>query len=92
MLKSKGFWYLMMAGSLAGWALTITGLVKPFEDEKIKKLWKTILLVWVVGHPLEMPLSLKIGRAAGVSPLKTVVETMLFGFTWWLPLKLKVFK
>ncbi|HQG32272.1 MAG TPA: hypothetical protein PLA83_10105 [Deltaproteobacteria bacterium] len=92
MLKSKGLWYLMMGGALAGWAFIVAGLVKPFEDEKLKKFWKQILLVWVLGHPLEMLLSMRIGRAAGVSPVKTAVKTMLFGFTWWLPLKLKVFK
>lgn len=92
MLRSKGLWYLMMGGALAGWAFIIAGLVKPFEDEQIKKAWKTILLVWVFGHPLEMPLSLRIGKAAGLSPSRTILKTMLFGFTWWLPLKLNVFR
>jgi hypothetical protein len=92
MLKSKGFWYLMMGGALAGWAFAISGLLKPFEKEQIKKIWKKIFLVWVFGHPLELPLSLRIGKAAGLSPARIVLKTLLFGFTWWLPLKLKVFK
>ena len=37
----------------------------------------------VLGHPLGYPL--REDGAAGVSPVKTAVKTMLFGFTWWLP-------
>jgi hypothetical protein len=92
MLRSKGFWYLMMAGSLAGWVFAIRGLIRPYEHEGIKRIWKNILLGWVVGHPLELGLAIPAGKAAGISVLKTVLKTMLFGFTWWVPVSLKVFR
>ena len=37
MLKSKGFWYLMMAGAVCGWVFTVAGLVKPFRNETDRK-------------------------------------------------------
>lgn len=92
MLKSKSFWYLLMAGALGGWAISIAGLLKPIEDEKLKKAWQGIFCTWVFGHPLELGLALGIGRSRGLSTLRTVVKTLLFGFTWWLPLKLGVIK
>ena len=88
----KLFWLSMMAGSLCGWAFAVAGLVKPFEDEKIKKLWKGIFCTWVFGHPLELALAIGIGKAKGLSILRTVVKTLAFGFTWWVPLKLGIIK
>ena len=64
-MMKKAFWLLLMIGSLFGWAFAITGLVKPFENEKIKKIWKCIFCTWVFGHPLELALSLGIGKKAG---------------------------
>jgi hypothetical protein len=92
MLKSKSFWYLLMAGALGGWAISIAGLVKPIKDEDLKKIWKGIFCTWAFGHPLELGLALGIGRSRGLSTLRTAIKTLLFGFTWWLPLKLGVIK
>jgi hypothetical protein len=88
----KLFWFTMMIGSLCGWAFTIAGIVKPFEDEKIKKIWKCMFFTWVFGHPLELALSLGIGKKAGLSLFRTVLKTLAFGFTWWVPLKLGIIK
>jgi len=92
MLKGKSFWYLMMAGALGGWAISIAGLVKPIKNENLKKIWQGIFCTWAFGHPMELALALSIGRARGLSTLRILVKTMLFGFTWWLPLKLGVIK
>ncbi|HQI81662.1 MAG TPA: hypothetical protein PLR71_08890 [Deltaproteobacteria bacterium] len=92
MLKSRGFWYLMMAGAVLGWVFIVVGLVRPFRNETLKKLWKSLALTWLVGHPLELVLSRGIGAAAGVSPAHTLVKTIVYGFTWWLPVRLGVFK
>jgi len=92
MFKGKSFWYLMMAGALGGWAISIAGLAKPIKNENLKKIWQGIFCTWVFGHPLELALALGIGRARGLSTLRTVIKTLLFGFTWWLPLKLGVIK
>ncbi len=92
MLKSKSFWYVMMAGAVAGWAFAIKGLVQPFEGQVVKKAWKNVLLGWALGHPLELVLAVPIGKAAGLSFRRIFAKTMLLGFTWWLPLFLKVFR
>lgn len=92
MLKSKVFWVFMMMGSLLGWAFILAGLVKPIENRTVKKIWSRVLLVWSVGHPLELLLAIPIGKAAGVPTGKTILKTMMLGFTWWVPLALKVFK
>ena len=92
MLKNKGFWYLLMAGALAGWVFSIMGLVRPYKNETIKKVWKNVFFTWAFGHPLEILISRSIGKSAGLTSVKTAIKTILFGFTWWLPVKLGVFK
>jgi hypothetical protein len=51
-----------------------------------------MFFTWVFGHPLELALSLRIGKRAGLSVFRTVLKTLAFGFTWWVPLKLGVIK
>lgn len=92
MIKSKGFWYFMMAGAVCGWVFTVIGLVKPFKNETMKKLWKSTALTWIFGHPLEVLFVRDIGSAAGYSQAMTIIKTIVYGFTWWLPVKLGVFK
>jgi hypothetical protein len=92
MLKSKPFWYFMMLGALAGWAFSILGIAKPFKNEKLRKLWASILCTWALGHPFEIFMSSRIGKKMGLSFFRTATKTLLFGFTWWLPLKLGVIK
>jgi len=92
MFKSKFYWYVMMLGAIGGWVFSIYGIVKPFKDENLKKVWKNILATWVIGHPLELAISTRIGKNLGLSSARTVIKTLLFGFTWWLPLKLGIIK
>lgn len=42
-------------------------------------------------HVGELPLALQVGKLRGLGLAKTVVMNLLFGFTWWLPVKMKVF-
>jgi len=92
MIKTKGFWYLMMAGAVCGWIFTVTGLVRPFRNETLRRIWKSVALTWLFGHPLELLVAKGIGAAAGFAPGRTVVKTLVYGITWWLPVKLEVFK
>jgi len=92
MIKSRVFWYIMMTGALAGWAFALRGFFMPYESERAKKAWKGVLLGWALGHPLELVLAFPVGRAAGFSAGRTVLKTILFGFTWWVPVSLKVFR
>ena len=78
----------MMAGSVLGWLFAISGLLFPFESGTLRVLWWFVLLGWGIGHPLELAQSLPIGKLRGVPLKDTIINTMVFGFTWWLPLKL----
>ena len=92
MFKGKLFWYTMMAGAIGGWIIGISGLVRPSKNDVIKKGQQAVLCIWALGHPLELLISSRVGKKMGVSLLRTTIKTLLFGFTWWLPLKLGVVK
>lgn len=81
-----------MAIALAGWLVIFIGILAPFESGIGQALWWGILLIWGIGHPLEMAISLPIARRAGISPERAVLMTLVFGLTWWVPVKLGVMK
>jgi hypothetical protein len=43
-------------------------------------------------HTLELIISLGIGKEHGLSRTRTIIKTIFLGLTWWIPLKLGVFK
>ncbi|KQC07061.1 MAG: hypothetical protein APR62_07085 [Smithella sp. SDB] len=91
MFNNKLFWTIfMMPGAILGWLFIIFGLLYPIENELLRKIWIIIVCIWCIGHPLELILSIPIGKKAGISTGTVFLKTMLFGFTWWLPLKLGV--
>ena len=91
MLQRKMFWYGGQAVCLAVWIFNIIGLIKPYGNEATRKLWKISMPVWAIIHPVEIPLAYGLAaKGAGVSLKRTVVKTILYGFTWWVPLKMGV--
>ena len=91
MFKKKIFWYLfMMPGAILGWFFAIFGFVCPIENETVRMLWLVITCILVITHPLELILSIPIGKKAGITTGTTVLKTLLFGFTWWLPVKMGI--
>jgi hypothetical protein len=91
MFKNKVFWYLfMMPGAILGWLFIIGGVICPIGNETLRTIWLVIVCVWCIGHPLELILSIPIGKKAGISTGTTILKTMLLGFTWWLPVKMGV--
>ncbi|MDY6905409.1 MAG: hypothetical protein SWH61_12065 [Thermodesulfobacteriota bacterium] len=91
MPKSKPFWYGNMAGAIFGWGFVLLGLIVPLTG-LIHTLWIVIALLWIAGHPLELIAALPIAKKAGYTPGKTVINTLVFGITWWIPVKLGVFQ
>lgn len=91
-MKNKPFWYANMAFAVLGWLFFIYGLFVSFDSSLMNFLWWTVVLLWGIGHPLEMAFSIPIAKKEGVSLEKTIVKTMVFGIMWWIPLKLGVFK
>lgn len=92
MLDSKLFWYGNKVGAVLGWVLVIYGLIFSFDSGMMRLLWLIVLIGWGFGHPLELTQSLPIARKKNI-PLKTaVIKTLVFGLTWWIPLKRGVFE
>jgi len=90
MLRNRLLWTgILMPGSLAGWAFVIAGLFLNFTGI-VGTIWLVMLVIWMVAHPLEIIMSYGIGRAKNIPPAMIAVKTILFGFTWWLPLKMGV--
>jgi len=90
MFRKRFFWEgVLMPGSLAGWIFAISGLFIGYEGV-IGMCWLVVFLVWTIAHPLEIIVSYKIGKDRNLSFARTALKTVLFGFTWWLPLKMGV--
>ena len=91
-MNKQTFWKGMMAGSVAGWLFIFWGIFFPFESGLIRGLWWVVMLGWAILHPLELALSMPVGKQKGLTPQHIFVKTMVFGFTWWLPVKLGIFE
>jgi hypothetical protein len=89
MLLSKGFWYFLMAGAIALWIGVICLGFVLFPNNTGAALAVPGLLF--LAHCAEIPASSKIGRDKGLSLVRVVVKTLIFGFTWWVPVKKGVF-
>ncbi len=90
MFTSPALWkFVLMPGSLFGWAFAISGVLFPYEG-LMRIIWLTVFLIWAVVHPLEIFISWDIGKSKNLSFVRTAIKTILFGFTWWLPLKMGV--
>lgn len=55
-------------------------------------LWVIITVLWAVGHPFELLIAMPIAKKAGFTLEKTLVNTLVFGIVWWIPVKLGVFE
>jgi len=92
MLQNKMFWYSIVLGGIGGWFFILSGLLYPFQNDLLHKIWLVILILWVGGHPFELLIAMPIGKKAGLSTQRIVCKTLLMGVSWWIPLKLGVFK
>lgn len=84
-MNNKLFWYFLQFGAIILYAVSI-----PFG------YWLfpgSTLCAWsffaglVLLHISEIPYARKIGSEKNIPFSSVVVKTLLFGFTWWLPLK-----
>jgi len=85
MFEKREFWYFLMFGALGLWiAVFLLGFLL-FPESRTGKAALPIALF--ILHLSEVPLSLRIGKSKGISQQRVVINTLLFGFTWWLPIK-----
>jgi hypothetical protein len=84
-MKSKGFWYGMMVGTMFLFGGTIALGRYLFPGDFI--LSRIFFIGLLIIHALEIFISWKIGKDKQVPPSMIILKTILFGFTWWVPLK-----
>ena len=89
MTSNKTFWMMLMTGSIGLWALSVVGGQLLFPENPLKA-WGLFLILIVI-HVSELPATFKLGRERGLSPHSVLIKTMLYGFTWWVPLKKGIF-
>ena len=86
MIQNKRFWYFLMFGAIVLYALSILLGRYLFPGDLLMS--HIFFIGLVVLHIVEIPaVSLKIGREKGLPSMIVVMNTLLYGFTWWLPLK-----
>lgn len=88
MTEKRGFWYAMQAGSILLYALILGG---SYLIGQPRPGWLLIGLLALL-HLSEMRIAIGVGKEKGISLGRTVLMNMLFGFTWWVPLKKGVIK
>ena len=81
----KVFWYLMMSGSIVLYGATVVLGYCIFPGNHVAA-WSFFLLLLLI-HAGETLYSIRIGRRKGISPMRIVLLTLIFGFTWWVPVK-----
>lgn len=88
MTKKPAFWLLLQASTILLYILLIWGgyLLK------LPALGWGLYAALFVLHLFELKTALQVGRDKGLSTLRIVVMNLLFGFTWWVPLKQGIIK
>ena len=89
MTSNKTFWMVLMTGSIGLWALSVVGGQLLFPENPLKA-WGLFLILIAI-HVSELPGTFKLGRKLGLSRHSVLIKTMLYGFTWWVPLKKGIF-
>ncbi len=89
MLRSKGFWILLMCLALGLYLLGFGVIL--FSSGTIRWIGAGVALLILTVHISELKTALPIGRDKALSDKHTLLMTLIFGFTWWLPLNKGIF-
>ncbi len=84
-MNKKSLWYFLQFGAIVLYAASIPFGYWLFPDKNLFA-W-SIFAGLVILHASEVTIARKIGSEKNISLLRVAVKTILFGFTWWLPLK-----
>lgn len=86
--KSKYFWFLLMASAVG---LYLLGLgLWLFSSTPL--IGACLVLGIIILHLFELKTALQIGREKQLSDARIYLMDLVFGFTWWLPLKMGIFR
>jgi len=84
-MVKKGFWYFLMTGAIVLYvAVGLLGFYI-FPHSWVKAVIGLVLLLLL--HISEIPHAKKVLGGKGLSNRRIAVMTILFGFTWWVPVK-----
>jgi hypothetical protein len=88
MLNSRVFWNMLRLGTI------VLFLALIFAGYLVNAPWLGWMLVGLLFllHVSELPSAFRAGRAKGLSTARILFMDLLFGFTWWLPLRRGVFE
>lgn len=78
---------LLMLIPVFGWIFIVYGLLFPIQNTYIKVMWIIDIVLSIGAHPLQLFISLPVGKKSGCSIFKTVCLTLILGATWWKPLR-----
>ncbi len=76
---------MLMTGAIGLWVVSVVGGQFLFPENSLKA-WSPFLALVVI-HASELPITFKLGKEFGLSSQNVLIKTMLYGFTWWVPLK-----
>lgn len=81
MKSDQKVWYVLQAGLVVFWLIVpIVGLI----GYEVPLLTMLALFIFVA-HVLEIPLAINKLRGKDIPSGRVVLNTLIFGFTWWLP-------
>lgn len=89
MQNSKVFWILLMGSALGLYLLSFGFWV--FSSDTTRWVGAGVAFLILIVHICELKTALRIGRNKALSDNHIRLMTLVFGFTWWLPLKLGIF-
>jgi acyl-CoA synthetase (AMP-forming)/AMP-acid ligase II len=72
---------------VVGWLFVAYGLLHPFTSMPLRALWLVDVFLSVVVHSAQLLLAVPLARRAGYTTTRAVFATLLFGATWWRPLR-----
>ncbi|OHD64436.1 MAG: hypothetical protein A2176_00520 [Spirochaetes bacterium RBG_13_51_14] len=72
---------------IVGWIYIVIGIIFPFENLFFFVIWIIDVLLCVGLHALQLFVSIPIAKKKNISAYKAIIMTMIFGATWWKPLK-----
>lgn len=85
MLDSKLLWVLLRFFVVFLWCVLIyLGFIIP---SSLSLLMHVAIVLLLLIHLTELPIAFRIGKEKGLTKSIVVIKTMVYGFTWWVPLR-----
>jgi uncharacterized membrane protein YvlD (DUF360 family) len=79
--------FILKAVPIVGWMIIIAGFFIRIENNLLYAAWLLIFFACAVIHPIQLIYSIPLGKRAGLGYFTIIINTVLFGAAWWMPLK-----